>query len=87
LYVADRVLGLSQYHRDGRLGSTIVYDKPAPIFRPGEPRDFVTFEAQKEELRQSVFNPENVRHYQELVTYWTEHETVRARELRQRDGL
>jgi NitT/TauT family transport system ATP-binding protein len=77
IYVADRVLGLSQYHQDGRHGATIVYDRPAPIFRPGDPRDFEQFEAQKEELRQSVFNPANVRHHSDLVTYWREHETAR----------
>ncbi len=77
LYVADRVLGLSQYYQDGRHGATIVYDKPAPVFRPGDPRDFAKFEQQKEELRQSVFNPDNVRHHDELVTYWSELEAAR----------
>ncbi len=70
LYVSDRVLGLSQYHRDGQNGSTIVYDKPAPIFRPGDPRDFERFEAQKDELRRAVFNPETVHEHDEFVTFW-----------------
>lgn len=73
LYVSDRVLGLSQYHQDGRNGSTIVYDKPAPIFRTGDVRDFEKFEAQKDELRRTVFDPENVEHYQKFVTFWQEH--------------
>jgi NitT/TauT family transport system ATP-binding protein len=80
IYVADRVLGLSQYHEDGRNGATIVYDKTAPIFRPGDPRNFEHFETQKNELRRSVFNPDNVRHHADLVTYWQERQEARLLE-------
>jgi NitT/TauT family transport system ATP-binding protein len=70
LYVADRVIGLSQYHQNGIEGATIIYDKSSPVYRPATPGDFEGFEAQKEELRQSVFNPANKRHHSELVTFW-----------------
>jgi NitT/TauT family transport system ATP-binding protein len=68
LYVSNRVLGLSQYHADGVHGATIVYDKPAPVFRPEDERDFSKFVAQKEELRKIVFDPEHVQHHAEYVS-------------------
>jgi len=70
LYVADRVIGLSQYHRDGRQGATVVYDRPAPIFRPNDLRDFELFVNQKEEIREVVFDPESQRHHSEFVAFW-----------------
>jgi NitT/TauT family transport system ATP-binding protein len=73
LFVAERVIGLSQYHHTGKDGATIVYDKSAPIFRPGDPRDFARLEQQKEELRRAVFDPENIKSHEEFVTYWQEH--------------
>ena len=57
LYVADRVLGLSQYHPDGDAGAKIVYDEPAPDFRPDSPRDFERLIEQREALRAAVFDP------------------------------
>lgn len=72
IYVADRVIGLSQYHEDGRAGATVVYDRPAPVFRPGERPDFEQFEKQKDELRAVVFDPKNVRPHGEYVTFWNE---------------
>lgn len=73
LYVSDRVLGLSQYHQQGSAGATIVYDKPAPLFKPGDIRDFHLFEQQKDELRRAVFEPEHVQHHEEFVTFWQDH--------------
>ena len=73
LYVSDRVLGLSQYHQDGENGATIVYDKPAPIFRPGDARDFEQFEQQKDEMRRAVFDPDRIQHHDEFVTFWKGH--------------
>ncbi len=72
LYVADRVLGLSQYHANGELGATIVYDRPAPIFDLDDPRDFQAFKTQKEELRQDVFDPETLQNQEHFVTFWRE---------------
>ncbi|MFO0913870.1 MAG: ATP-binding cassette domain-containing protein [Pirellulales bacterium] len=70
LYVADRVIGLSQYHRDGGQGATVVYDRPAPVFRPNDVRDFEIFVQQKEEIRNVVFDPESMRHHSEFVSFW-----------------
>ncbi len=74
IYVADRVVGLSQYHKDGDQGATIVYDKPAPVFHPGDSREFDAFLEQKEELRRVVFNPQHLADYAEYVTYWDQHQ-------------
>ena len=74
LYVSDRVMGLSQYHKDGQNGATIVYDRRAPVYRPGDSRDFERFEAQKDELRSAVFEPDTVQHHEEYVTFWRDHE-------------
>jgi len=63
IFVSDRVLGLSQYwdwqaagHTECP-GATIVYDKPAPVFAPDDPRDFLSFRDQKEEILHTVFEP------------------------------
>lgn len=74
LFVSDRVIGLSQYHADGANGATILYDRPAPIFTPDEPRDLSRFAAQKEELIDCVFSPEFKRDHREFITFWQEHE-------------
>ena len=55
-YIADRVVGLSQYHAKGFPGATIVYDQPAPVYAPNDPRNFGIFFDQKEELRKVVFD-------------------------------
>ncbi len=70
IYVSDRVLGLSQYHDDGDDGATIVYDQPAPVFHPSDPRDFAKFLKQKDDLRRAVFDPEHRQHWSEYVTFW-----------------
>ena len=73
LFVSQRVIGLSQYHPTGRDGATIVYDRAAPIFRPGDPRDFAKLEQQKEELRRAVFDPDDIKSHDEYVTFWEDH--------------
>ena len=70
IYVADRILGLSQYHSEGKNGARIVYDKAAPIFDPNDVRDFAQFNEQKDELRHAVFNPEVLQHHDEYVSFW-----------------
>lgn len=72
IYVSDRVIGLSQYHADGHLGSTIVYDKPSPIFHPNDAKEFSIFEKQKEELRKAVFDTKSRLNREEYVTFWKE---------------
>lgn len=72
LYVADRILGLSQYHHDGQEGATIVYDKPAPIFEPHQEKDLALFQKQKESLLKAVFSDEHIQHHSEFISYWQE---------------
>ena len=64
IYVGDRVIGLSQYwgweeagHKAGP-GATITYDRKAPVYHPGEERDFEEFAHQRHEIRRIVFDPE-----------------------------
>jgi len=73
-YVSDRVVGLSQYHKGGAEGAKIVYDKPAPIFHPGDPREFGVFLEQREELRRHVFDPSDLQDHEELITFWEDRE-------------
>ena len=57
LFVADRILGLSQYHPKGKeIGSTIVYDRLS-LFHPKVPGDCEEFFNQKEEMRKIIFEP------------------------------
>lgn len=76
IYVADRVLGLSQFHDSGVDGATIVYDKPAPVFTPYDKRDFALFFQQKEELRDAVFDPHVLQHHSEYVNFWQSREKL-----------
>ena len=83
LYVSDRVLGLSQYHVGGTQGATIVYDKQAPTFRPGDPRDFAQFEQQKDEIRRNVFDAGVNQDHAEFVTFWADHDKLMAEPLKE----
>jgi NitT/TauT family transport system ATP-binding protein len=74
LYVADRVVGLSQYHKDGANGATIVYDRPAPRFKPGEPKDLAKFVQQKNEMVEAVFSESFAKDHRRYVTFWEEYE-------------
>ena len=63
IYVGDRVLGLSRYwdwRGEGMAacpGATIIYDKVAPVYEPGQLKKYETFVAQREEIRAVVFEP------------------------------
>lgn len=78
IYVADRVLGLSQYwlyESEGHTscpGATIVYDAVAPVFHPGEPRDYELFAEQRHEVRRVTFSPEERFPRQQHVRFWQE---------------
>lgn len=76
LYVADRVIGLSQ-HWDWRghglsesPGATILYDAPAPVFEPEQTRDFTRFIGQREEIRSIVFEPEKPTARDSHLRFW-----------------
>ena len=74
LFVSDRVVGLSQYHADGANGATIVYDRPAPVFTPDQPKDLSRFVEQKEELIARVFSESQQRDHRQYVTFWEDHQ-------------
>ena len=76
LFVADRVLGLSQYW-DWRSaghaefpGATIVYDHAAPVFQPDDPRNHDLFIQQKQEIMRSTFDPQFLQHREEWNRFW-----------------
>ena len=76
MYVADRVVGLSQHWdwtADGIAscpGATIVYDKPAPVYAPDAERTFDDFLDERLLVRQVVFEPEPRRPRGEHVCFW-----------------
>lgn len=72
LYVADRVIGMSRFHDEGEKGATIVYDRPSPVFRPEDPRDFTKFVEQRDELRKAVFDENYIKDRNKYVTFWNE---------------
>ena len=82
LYVCDRVLGLSQYWNyqgaghDSCPGATIVYDRAAPTFEPNTPREFEQFVAQRDEIRNIVFEPENPPDPETHRDFWTRRQTA-----------
>lgn len=78
LFVSDRVIGLSQHHADGANGATIVYDRPAPVFKPEDPKDLTRFIAQKEELIGCVFSESQRRDHRDFITFWEEHDKAPA---------
>jgi len=72
IYVADRVIGMSRFHTEGDQGATIVYDRPSPVFRPEDPRDFSKFVEQREELRRAVFDEDYIKDRNKYVTFWND---------------
>ena len=78
LYVADRIVGLSQYHDEGDKGATIVYDKPAPVYHPDAPKEIADFHAQKEEIRKAVFDPQHLQDHEQYVSFWKDHQKQSA---------
>lgn len=83
-YVADRVIGLSQYwnwEKKGRTehpGATVVYDAVAPIFNPTEPRHNDVFLEQRQELRQAAFDQSYRPSRDQHVHFWRQVESGRG---------
>ena len=84
IYVGDRVLGLSQYWDwkgaglKASPGATIVYDKPAPIYQPGEQKSYEAFVQMREEIRSVVFEPKVPPTIGEHICFWDEVEAGRT---------
>lgn len=78
--LADRVVGFGKMwkcpqtgHSGATHGATIMFDKAAPIFRPGEPRDYAHFHDDKALLRRIVFNEEGEMYdRQDHCTFWSD---------------
>jgi len=78
LLVGDRVVGLSQYwdwkceSHTSCPGATIIYDKPAPIFKADQAHEFEQFTRQREEIRRVVFDPTITCKHSEHIIPMTE---------------
>lgn len=78
IYVADRVIGLSQYwdwKGEGLAaspGATVVYDAVSPVFSRDAELEAAAFTRQREELRAAVFDPEVPTRRGEFVRFWNE---------------
>ena len=78
LYVADRVIGLSQYwdwEATGQKtspGATIIYDAVSPVFSRNSEEEAARFTHQREELRQAVFEPSIRPPRNKHVRFWDE---------------
>lgn len=76
LFVSNRVLGLSQYYNwreEGHPqfpGATIVYDRPAPVFKVHEVKDQGRLQSQLKELSYVVFDSDHTPVLGEFVTFW-----------------
>jgi NitT/TauT family transport system ATP-binding protein len=77
IFVSDRIVGLSQYWNwnesghDAFPGAAIVYDQPAPVFHPEDPRDYARFAEQKEEVLQAAFEPHVLQERSEWNRFWS----------------
>jgi NitT/TauT family transport system ATP-binding protein len=78
LYVADRVIGLSQYwawEETGETsppGATIIYDAVSPVFSRDSEAEAARFTHQREELRRAVFEAAVRPPRDKYVRFWDE---------------
>ena len=84
LYVGDRVVGLSQYW-DWKAaglaeppGATIIYDKVAPVYKPGQAKRYEDFLPLREQIRSVVFEPEVPAVPGEHIRFWDQVEQGQA---------
>ncbi|MEM7166940.1 MAG: ATP-binding cassette domain-containing protein [Planctomycetota bacterium] len=81
IYVADRIIGLSQYwnwEESGQAkagphrcpGATFVYDAVAPVFHSDNEREMHLLNEQRAEIRETVFNESLVTIPAAGVTFW-----------------
>lgn len=78
IFVADRILGLSQYWNWKERGfsfcpgATIVYDRTVPVYEPDDVKNLADFSEQRDEIRNAVFNPDIPTDPRKYVTFWDE---------------
>jgi NitT/TauT family transport system ATP-binding protein len=76
IYVADRVIGLSQYWdwktagHTACPGATIVYDAVSPVFSRDIEDEAAAFTHQREQLRHAVFDPADLTPLGPFVQFW-----------------
>jgi NitT/TauT family transport system ATP-binding protein len=84
IYVADRVLGLSQYWQweaTGQAtapGASIIYDKTAPVFHPTDAREYQQFLEQRREIRRVVFDHDHRQPRKDHLVFWRQCERGEA---------
>ncbi|MCD4779073.1 MAG: ATP-binding cassette domain-containing protein [Candidatus Omnitrophica bacterium] len=83
--VGDRVIGLSMnwnWRKDHAIypGTTIVYDKRAPIFLPEQEIDYAMLKKQKEEISHAVFDASFQQDRDEFRQFWSENKTGRSQD-------
>ncbi len=71
-YCCDRVIALSKNWERGELGSTVVFDKAAPIYHPDDPKDFSRFAPLMRDLKSVIFEDGKNQDRDSHVTYWNE---------------
>jgi NitT/TauT family transport system ATP-binding protein len=78
LFVADRVIGLSQYWDwraagfDSPPGATVIYDAVSPVFSRCSVTEAAAFTRQREEMREAVFEPSVLPSRDKYVRFWRE---------------
>lgn len=78
IYVSERVIGLSQYWDwkgaglERSPGATIIYDAVASSYHPGTDKDVNRFVEQRNELRETVFDAEELQPRTKHVRFWQE---------------
>lgn len=77
IYVADRVIGLSQYwdwqkHHRTCPGATVVYDKVMPVFAPGDEFNPDALKSIRKEIRSVISESETPSDPKEHQTFWDE---------------
>ncbi len=76
IYVADRVVALSQYWNwrekefENFPGATIVYDQMAPAFAPTDEINYVQFLEQRTEIRTAAFDPNYRQERDDFNKFW-----------------
>ncbi|MFH1038171.1 MAG: ATP-binding cassette domain-containing protein [PVC group bacterium] len=78
IYVGDRVTALSPYWNWKEKGfsecpgSTVVYNRVAPVYLPDEERDFAAFISQRQAIREAAFVPCRLQAREEFNRFWEE---------------
>jgi NitT/TauT family transport system ATP-binding protein len=76
IFVSDRVVAISPFWdwqglgHNSCPGATVVYDQPAPVFKPDDPRDFEKFVEQQNEIFEAGFDPKRLKKRMDFTDFW-----------------